>query len=176
MLARRRGYRSKVLPRLTSSLHRRLPFAPPYCQADNRTTSYGIHCRYQDPYNHYVFRLLGYGGYGVYKMRGGTDVRLGGTSGVPHPVVGPGTATNHLRAECVGDTLTLVVNGETVLQVTNPDLGEGYVGLYACGCGGSGVEVFFQHFRADTPRAAGAAPATARGRRDTLVPYRRDGD
>lgn len=128
---------------------------------DNRRAGFGVHCRYYNPRNFYVFRLFGYGGYGVYRMEDGVEYRIAGSAGVPHPAIRPGDGTNQLRAECNGDTLTLTVNGEQLFQGVDPTpfLDPGRVALFACGCGGSTIDVLFQNFRAEAPQAhAPAAP------------------
>lgn len=122
---------------------------------DNRRAGFGVHCRYYNPKNFYVFRLFGYGGYGVYRMQDGIEYRLAGSAGVAHPAILPGDATNHLRAECSGDTLTLTVNGDLLYEGVDsaPMLTPGRVALFACGCGGSTLDALFRNFRATAPAA-----------------------
>ena len=57
-----------------------------------------------------------------------------------------GSAINHLRAECVGETLTLYVNGQLVAQVRDLDFPVGDVGLFAGTYGAPGTDIRFDNF------------------------------
>ena len=57
-----------------------------------------------------------------------------------------GAAINHLRADCNGDTLSLVVNGFLVAQVHDPNLKHGDVGLLAGTFSQPGVDIIFDNF------------------------------
>ncbi len=69
----------------------------------------------------------------------------------PHDAVQQGEATNHLAAECVGNTLTLYVNGVQVDRVTDSTLTDGDVGLIAGSYEESGVDVLFDNFVVTRP-------------------------
>jgi pimeloyl-ACP methyl ester carboxylesterase len=101
--------------------------------ADTPGNGYGVLCRYRDVANYYVLRIFSYGGYGIYRAQEGVEFRLGGSAGFAHTAIRQGNATNHLRVECVGDTMRLNVNGQQVAEVRDdaPVLIPGRVALYA---------------------------------------------
>jgi len=57
-----------------------------------------------------------------------------------------GMAVNHLRADCVGNTLTFFINGFPVAQVNDPVLTSGDVGLIAGAFKQGGVDIIFDQF------------------------------
>jgi hypothetical protein len=65
-------------------------------------------------------------------------------------VINTGSGVNHLKGRCNFDTLTLEVNGSTLLQVSDPDLRVGEVGLYICAYDSPGVEVLFDNYVVST--------------------------
>ena len=67
------------------------------------------------------------------------------------PVINRGTNVNHLRADCVGDRLTLYVNGEKLAEATDATLTHGDVGLLAGAFSQPGVDIIFDNFVAIQP-------------------------
>jgi hypothetical protein len=57
-----------------------------------------------------------------------------------------GMAVNHLRADCVGTTLTFFINGFPVAQVNDPVLASGDVGLLAGAFEEGGADIVFDKF------------------------------
>ena len=53
---------------------------------------------------------------------------------------------NHLRADCVGNTLSFYVNFNEVAVVQDTDFPSGDVGLLAGAFSDPGVDVMFDHF------------------------------
>jgi len=53
---------------------------------------------------------------------------------------------NHLRADCIGNTLTLYVNFNEVASVQDSDFATGDVGVLAGAFAEAGVDVLFQNF------------------------------
>lgn len=105
----------------------------------------GLLCRYVD--NNYYFFLIssdGYYGIGVYYT--GQAILLGQSEMQPHDSIKQGLAVNHLRADCVGNTLSLYVNGYLVAAAQNDVLTSGDVGLLAGSFSQSGVDVVFDNF------------------------------
>jgi hypothetical protein len=120
----------------------------------DRATGYGVQCRWQMTTGQgYMFRLLGYGGWGVYRSEAGGEYRLGGSAGVPEPAIHPGSVTNQIRAECVGDRLRLSVNGVLLLDVIDPDplLAPGAITLAANRSAETYLTVRFTNFVAVVP-------------------------
>ena len=63
----------------------------------------------------------------------------------PSEAIRPGTALNQLRADCVGESLTLYVNGQLVAQVQDGAFPSGNVGLIAGTYDTLGVDIFFDN-------------------------------
>jgi hypothetical protein len=57
-----------------------------------------------------------------------------------------GQASNHLRAECIGQTLTLTVNGKKLAEAQDTDFSAGEIGLTAGAYNTPGVDVSFDNF------------------------------
>ena len=49
----------------------------------------------------------------------------------PAGVINSGDAANRVRADCLGDTLSLYANGQQIVQVTDDDFESGWIGLIA---------------------------------------------
>jgi len=57
-----------------------------------------------------------------------------------------GAATNHLRADCIGNTLTLYVNGSQGASATDSSVSGGDVGLVARTFEVDGTDIMFDNF------------------------------
>jgi hypothetical protein len=66
-------------------------------------------------------------------------------------IINTGTADNHLRADCVGDTLTLYANGVQLFQTQDSDFAKGNVGLIAGSYDTAPVTVYFDNFVVTQP-------------------------
>jgi tetratricopeptide (TPR) repeat protein len=113
-------------------------------KASGPDSVYGVICRYQDGDNYYVLEMTDTGSSAIYKLKGGQWQALAefGQSAA----IQTGTATNHLRADCVGETLTLYVNGQKVAEAQDSDFASGDVALMAGSYDNPGVEVLFDNF------------------------------
>jgi hypothetical protein len=60
-------------------------------------------------------------------------------------------AANHLRADCIGNTLTFYINNNQVASVQDADFASGDVGLLAGAFFQPGVDVLFDHFTVVQP-------------------------
>lgn len=90
---------------------------------------FGIVCRFVDD-NNFYFLIISSDGYQVIgKYENGEIVYLSSDEMQPTDAVKQGSATNHLRADCVGSTLTLYVNGQQVASVTDTSFTSGDIGL-----------------------------------------------
>jgi hypothetical protein len=121
--------------------------------ADN---AYGIICRYQNPDNFYYFYVSsdGFGGIGQktsgrYRIISSPDARLTQIEGVKQ-----GAETNHLRADCIDDSLNLYVNETQVLTATNEAYTDGNVGLIVRTYDTGGVDILFNNFQVNKPEEA----------------------
>jgi len=104
----------------------------------------GLMCRYQNG-DYYFFIISNDGYYGVGKYIGGQILLLGQTSMQASEFIEK-EAVNHLRADCIGDTLTFYVNFNQVAAVKDADFPNGDVGMLAGAFAQPGVDVLFDHF------------------------------
>jgi len=108
----------------------------------------GIICRYQDSDNFYYLLVSSDGYFAIGKFKNGSEELIGTTEmrqdndGVIHT----GAADNHLRADCVGDTLTLYANGSKLFQAQDSDFTKGNVGLIAGSYDDTPVSIYFDNF------------------------------
>lgn len=95
--------------------------------------AYGLICRYRDEDNFYVFLISGDGYYAIGKYAG--DVPqvdyLTGPEYLPSAFINQGVAANRLTVRCVGDELSLEVNGELLATVRDSTHTSGDIGLAA---------------------------------------------
>jgi len=108
--------------------------------AENRV---GLMCRYQNG-NYYFFIISTDGFYAIGKFTGGAAVLLGIDAMQPTDFITDNV--NHLRADCVGNTLTLYVNFNQLAVVQDADFATGGVGVLAGSFIEPGVDVLFQNF------------------------------
>ena len=104
----------------------------------------GLMCRYQNG-DHYFFIISTDGFYGVGKFIGGQAVLIAQESMLPTDLI-LGDGVNHLRADCIGNTLTFYVNFTQVAAVQDSDFPVGDVGVLAGSFNEPGVDVLFQNF------------------------------
>ena len=109
--------------------------------AENRA---GMMCRYQNG-DYYFFVISNDGYYAIGKFINGQSILLGKNTMQASPDVQPG-AVNHLRADCIGDSLTFYINFNLIAGAQDADLADGDVGLIAGSFTEPGVDVLFDHF------------------------------
>ena len=102
--------------------------------------AYGIICRYQNETNFYTFLISGDGYYAIGKYQSGSD-QITYLSGIDasdptddagyvfSEAIKQGVDTNQLRASCIGNELSLAVNGIPLETVTDPTFVTGDIGL-----------------------------------------------
>ena len=88
----------------------------------------GLICRYTGV-QYYFFVISSDGYYGIGAFVNNQGILLGQDQMQFSGKIKTGTAVNHLRADCKGDTLTFFVNGSQLAQVQNSTLKQGDVGL-----------------------------------------------
>jgi len=94
--------------------------------------AFGLICRYSgspDSPNYYFFMVSSDGFSVIGKVTSGDSEYLSSEQMMPADAVKQGDVTNHLRADCIGDTLTLYVNGKNVATTTDTSFVGGDVGL-----------------------------------------------
>ena len=110
--------------------------------------AFGVLCRYQDVDNYYYFYISsdGYAGIGI--DNAGTKTVISSSDGnlAPDSGINQGAATNHIRADCIGNTLTLYVNGSQVASATDSSFSGGDVGLVAKTFSAAGTDIMFDNF------------------------------
>ncbi|GAB4502621.1 MAG: hypothetical protein Fur0035_21750 [Anaerolineales bacterium] len=115
----------------------------------------GIICRYNTingNFNFYYFIISSDGFAMIAKMVDSKSSFLAEKATDPNPAIKMGSATNHLRADCIGSQLTLYVNGTQVMSVTDSDLsGGGDVGLIAGTFDTAGTDALFDNFVVTKP-------------------------
>ena len=104
----------------------------------------GLLCRYQSG-NYYFFIISNDGFYVIGKFIGGITLLLGQTAMQSSEIIQTGTM-NHLRADCIGNTLTFYINFTEVASAVDTDLPSGDVGVLAGAFNEAGVDVLFDHF------------------------------
>ncbi len=94
--------------------------------------AYGVMCRYQSPENFYMFLISGDGYYAIGKFQTGADSIQYLTPDGNYQytdVINQGAGINEIRATCVGNELSLSVNGIQLLTVSDPTFVKGDIGL-----------------------------------------------
>ncbi|MCA9900682.1 MAG: hypothetical protein H6654_13540 [Ardenticatenaceae bacterium] len=94
--------------------------------------AYGVLCRYQDENNFYIFLISGDGYYAIGKYQTGEEQITYLTPNQEYvfsDLINQGVATNLLRVSCVGNELSLSVNGLPLVTVTDSSFAGGDVGL-----------------------------------------------
>lgn len=110
--------------------------------------TFGVLCRYQDPDNYYFFEISsdGYVGIGINQAGVRTFLSSPDKNMVLDSSINQGDASNHLRVDCVGSTLTLYVNGTQAASVTDSSFTGGDTGLTAEAFTAEGTEIQFDNF------------------------------
>jgi hypothetical protein len=108
---------------------------------------FGLLCRLQANEDFYYFAINNNGGYVIGKVKNGELVDLFPDGVRQSEVIKPGSQTNRLRADCVGNTLRMYVNNVLLAEVTDPDFRSGASGLLAAAVENQGFEVRFDNFR-----------------------------
>ena len=104
----------------------------------------GLICRYGGG-NYYFFVISNDGYYAIGKFIGGMTLLLGQEQMLPSEAIQKDTK-NHLRADCVGNTLTFYVNFKQVATTKDSDFPTGDVGVLAGSFAEPGVDVLFDDF------------------------------
>lgn len=104
----------------------------------------GLMCRYQNG-DYYFFIISNDGYYAIGKFIGGQTLLLGLQAMQPSEFIQT-DAVNHLRADCIGDTLAFYVNYSEVSAVQDSDFPSGDVGVLAGAFSQPGTDVLFDHF------------------------------
>jgi len=116
--------------------------------------NFGLICRYSgaaDTPNFYYFNISSDGYAVIGKVSGGSQEYISSEQMVPSEAIKQGNTSNKLRADCVGSTLTLYVNGEDVATATDTDYTSGDVGLMTGTFEVASTEINFDNFVVSKP-------------------------
>ncbi len=108
--------------------------------------TFGVICRYQDADNFYVLQISSDGYASISKRQAGEWRLLGADEWLYSEAIVQGESANALRADCVGDTLVLYVNGELLVEAQDTEFVSGDVGLLAGTFDTPGVDILFDDF------------------------------
>src|SRR5574340_721452 len=92
------------------------------------SNDFGILCRYVNSTNFYFLIASSDGYFAIGKLAAGDWKLLSGERMLPTTAVKSGAAVNRLRAECIGQSLTLIVNDAVLATVTDKSFDTGDVG------------------------------------------------
>ena len=107
---------------------------------------FGLICRFQDNDNFYYFMVSSDGYQVIGKYQGGQNQYLSAEKMQPTDAVTAGSATNHVRGDCQGSTLTLYANGQQLSSITDTSFTSGDVGLIVGTFDEPNVGVSFDNF------------------------------
>ena len=111
--------------------------------------NYGVMCRYKDPDNFYFLQLGSDGTYAISRYLDGEGKML--VDWAKSSAINTGEGVNHIRAECVGNTLSLYVNDAFLTSVVDSGLGQGKIALGLGTYDEGDVEVRFDNLAVKTP-------------------------
>ncbi len=112
---------------------------------------YGLICRYQDKDHFYMFLISSDGYYAIGKVEDGKASLLGQEMMAYTSAIGQSTAPDHLRFDCIGNTLAGTINGQPVALTEDPDFQGGDAGLFVGTFDEGGVDVRFDDFVVTKP-------------------------
>jgi hypothetical protein len=112
---------------------------------------FGLACRAKDSKNFYSFAISSDGYYALGKTHNGKTTLIGQEMMLYHAGIVQNDGLNHLRFDCIGETLTGYINGQVVTSGEDSDFSSGEAGLVAGTFDTPGVEVEFDNFMVYKP-------------------------
>ncbi|MCL4530581.1 MAG: hypothetical protein M1282_14350 [Chloroflexi bacterium] len=112
----------------------------------------GVACRASQDGGMYTFEFSQNGDYGIYKYDSNGNATSLDESTLSPNTVNQGDA-NHIEGVCSGSTLTLILNGQALLQVEDSDYTTGGAGLIVRtgSSGDAGIDTLFSNFLVKGP-------------------------
>jgi hypothetical protein len=112
---------------------------------------FGVICRSMDVSKFYFFVISSDGYYGIGKVSDSGQELIGMDAMQPSEAIQQGEATNTIRADCVGSSLSLFVNGQKLDEVQDSEFSSGDVGLIAGSFDTPGTDIHFDNFSVTKP-------------------------
>ncbi len=116
--------------------------------ADN---DFGVVCRSMDVSKFYFFVISSDGYYGIGKVSDAGQELIGMDAMQPSEAIHQGGEMNTVRADCVGSSLSIYVNGEKLNEVQDTEFASGDVGLIAGSFDTPGTDIHFDNFSVTKP-------------------------
>ena len=111
----------------------------------------GIVCRLVNDQNFYFFSISADGYFGIGKMKDGNTNLISNSEMQKQNAILTGNQINILRADCVGDKLTMYINNVLVSSVKDTDFSSGDVGIIAGSSEQPGADIYFDNFMVFKP-------------------------
>jgi hypothetical protein len=106
----------------------------------------GLVCRLKDDDNFYFFVVSADGYFGIGKVKAGQARLLNGAEMEQNNAILTGNQINRVRADCIGNVLSLYVNNLPVATVKDDEFTNGDVGILAGSFSQPGSDVYFDNF------------------------------
>jgi hypothetical protein len=114
--------------------------------AGPKSNRFGLVCRFKDSANFYIFIISSDGYYAIGKVKNGSASLVGQDMMAYTNFIHQGNTPNHLRFDCIGNTLQGSVNDQLIAITSDADFSSGDAGLITGTFDESGVELSFDEF------------------------------
>lgn len=111
----------------------------------------GLICRMQDGENFYFLTIRSDGQFAVQRMQAGVESYIGMDGYQFSEAIEAGITTNMVEARCIGDQLSLYVNGQELIVVNDPSFQVGDVGVIAGTFEQGHADIYFDNFEVHRP-------------------------
>jgi hypothetical protein len=111
----------------------------------------GVICRFRSNDEFYYGLITSDGYYAIVKMALGEFSVIGGEYIEYSDLINQGATANHIQLDCIGDVLTLYVNGNLIDQQTDTDYASGQAGLIIGTYDTPGTDILFDNIYVYTP-------------------------
>jgi hypothetical protein len=112
---------------------------------------FGVICRYKNEANFYFFIISSDGYYGIGKVKEGDQQLIDMEDMYPTDKINLGDAVNQIRADCIGSTLTLFINGTEIDKKVDDEIKGENVGLIAGTFDTAYTDILFDNFKVTQP-------------------------
>ena len=109
-------------------------------------TNIGLICRFQDKDNYYSFLISNDGYFAILRVQNGEETLLGSEQFSLSDQIQPQDATNLIVASCIGEQLSLTVNGKLLRTTKESSFSSGKVGMVVETRTDGGAAVVFSDF------------------------------